>query len=275
MFPWKLNLFLDSPLGDSKTLQVYNYQLKAYGSIMKNISVILNEPRFPENIGAAARCCKNMGIPSLIVVRPELPDRDKMLKMATHEAAELIENMEIHESLEEALAPFSHVAGTTARQGRDRRPTHRPREAATLIRRLAEHNRVALLFGSENKGLSNAHLKFCHSLITIPTTGFSSINLAQSVMIICYEVFAAGDSGETPSPRLANIFETEAMYAHLEEMFHAAGLHSPENPDYWLNRARRFLNRCELRAADVRLIRGLCRQVLNTIERMKSHENIT
>jgi len=237
---------------------------------MKNISVILNEPRFPENIGAAARCCKNMGIPSLITVRPERPDRGKMLKMATHEAADLIENMEIYDSLEEALARFSHVAGTTARKGRDRRPTHRPGEAAAIIRRLAEHNRVALMFGSENKGLSNAHLKFCNSLITIPTTGFSSINLAQSVMIICYEIFMAGDPEGPPPPRLANIFETEAMYTHLAEMFRATGLYSAENPDYWLNRARRFLNRCELRATDVRLIRGLCRQVLNTIERHKA-----
>ena len=236
---------------------------------MKNISVVLNEPRFPENIGAAARCCRNMGISSLIAVRPERPDREKMLKMATHEAADLIENLKIYDSLEKALAKFSHVAGTTARQGRERRPTHGPREAAALIRRLADQNSVALLFGSESKGLSNSHLRLCNSLITIPTTGFSSINLAQSVMIICYEVFTAGGTDGPPSPRLANIFETEAMYAHLEDMFHAVGLHSSDNPDYWLNRARRFLGRCELRASEVRLIRGLCRQVLNTLERSR------
>jgi len=236
---------------------------------MKNISVVLNEPRFPENIGAAARCCRNMGISSLIAVRPEFPDRGKMLKMATHEAAGLIENMEIYDSLKEALVNFSHVAGTTARQGRERRPTHNPDQAAALIRRLSERNRVALLFGSENKGLSNSHLRFCNSLITIPTTQFSSINLAQSVMIICYEVFTAGGPAVLPAPKLANQFETEAMYAHIERMFHAVGLHSRSNPDYWLNRARRFLGRCELRAADVRLIRGLCRQVLNTLDRLQ------
>ncbi len=232
---------------------------------MDNISVVLNEPRFPENIGAAARCCRNMGISSLILVRPEQPDRGKMLKMATHEAAEIIENMKIHDSLEDALSEFGHVAGTTARQGRARRPTHLPRDAASMINRLSTRNRVALLFGSENTGLSNSHLKYCNSLITIPTADFSSINLAQSVMIICHEIFTARAPVSLTQPQLANVFETEAMYSHIERMFRAVDLYSESKPDYWLTRARTFLGRCELRSRDVRLIRGLCRQVLNTV----------
>ncbi len=236
---------------------------------MKNITVILNEPRFPENIGAAARCCRNMGISSLIAVNPELPDREKMLKMATHEAADIIEGMEIHSSLLDAVGRFSHVVGTTARTGRERRPTHTPWDAAPMLRQVAQHNRVALLFGSESKGLSNEHLKYCHSLINIPTAGFASINLAQSVMIVCYELFKAGTPETVEKQRLANVYETEAMYSHLSEMFRAVGLFNSAHPDYWLNRTRRFLGRCNLRAADVRLIRGLCRQVLNTIKNLQ------
>ncbi len=237
---------------------------------MKNISVVLNEPRFPENIGAAARSCRNMGISSLIVVNPELPDTEKMLKMATHEAADIIKNMKVHTSLEDALAPFNHVAGTTARTGRDRRPTHAPWDAAPELKRLTQNNRVALLFGSESKGLSNDHLKYCNSLISIPTADFASINLAQSVMIICYEIFKAHEPPGPVEPKLANIHETEAMYSHLSEMFMAIGLYNEANPDYWMNKARRFLGRCNLKAADVRLVRGLCRHVLNTVKNLQN-----
>lgn len=232
---------------------------------MKNISIVLNEPRFPENIGAAARCCSNMGISSLICVRPENPDREKMLKMATHEAAELIETMEIHDSLKNALGMFSYVAGTTARKGRSRRPTHMPAQAAGVIRDMCASNQIAVMFGSETMGLSNEHLKFCNSLITIPTDHFSSINLAQSVMIICYELFNAKDRHNIICPSMANVFETEGMYSHLEKMFLAAGLYHEQNPDYWMNKARNFLGRCRLRSQDVRLIRGLCRHVLNAL----------
>ncbi len=233
--------------------------------MVKNVSVVLNEPRFPENIGASARCCRNMGVSSLIVVRPELLDREKMLKMATHEAADVVENMKVYDSLYDALSPFGHVVGTTARQGRERRPTHRPREAAALVRRLAVNNQVALLFGSENKGLSNAHLRFCNTLINIPTTDFRSINLAQSVMIVCYELLVSGEPEDLHVPKLSTVYETEAMYAHLSRMFQAIGLYSKREPEYWMSRARRFFGRCELRSRDVRLIRGLCRQVLNAL----------
>ncbi len=244
--------------------------MKSAGKNLDNISIVLNEPRFPENIGAAARCCRNMGISSLAVVRPELPDREKMLKMATHEAADLIENMKIYDSLPEALSGFSHVAATTARQGRGRRATHTPREAAEMMARLSAKNRVAVLFGSENKGLSNAHLQYCNSIITIPTSGFRSLNLAQSVMVVCYEMFTAGTTDTAPAPRLANQFETGAMYQHIQEMFRAVGLHNESNPDYWINKARRFLGRCELRSWEVRLIRGLCRHVLNSVNGQSS-----
>lgn len=232
---------------------------------MKNITIVLNEPRFPENIGAAARCCRNMGISSLVCVRPQKPDREKMLKMATHEAAEIIETMRTYDSLEEALGRFGYVAGTTARQGRSRRPTHMPAEAARVIRDISVLNQVAVLFGSETTGLSNAHLKFCNSLITIPTDGFSSINLAQSVMVICYELFNAGNRHTIACQTMANVFETEGMYNHLEKMFLAVGLYSKENPDYWMNKARNFFGRCGLRSRDVRLVRGLCRHVLNAL----------
>ncbi len=230
---------------------------------LDNFCVILYEPHYSENIGAAARCCCNMGIPQLIVVRPCRPESEKMLKMATHEASALIETMPVFDSLEEALAPFHYVVGTTARTGRQRRPTHTLRGLAEKLVGLGIKDRIALLFGPENQGLTNSQLRLCQSLVTIPTAAFSSINLAQSVMIVCYEIFmAASNSKEVVRPRLATTRMLEGMYGHLKEVFLAIGLDNPQNPEYWTTNARRILGRLGLRPREVKLIRGFCRQVL-------------
>ncbi len=230
--------------------------------VLDNFCVVLYRPRYPENIGAAARCCRNMGIPRLIVVRPHRLEEERMLKMATHEAKDLIETMSVFDHLEEALAPFHYVVGTTARTGRQRRPTHTLRDLAERLVDLGLNNRIALLFGPENQGLTNSQLRLCQSLVTIPTAAFSSINLAQSVMIVCYEVFMASSPDKMTWPRLATTEELEGMYRHLKEVFLAIGLDNPQNPEYWTTNARRILGRHGLRPRDVKLIRGFCRQVL-------------
>ncbi len=229
---------------------------------LSNITVVLNEPQYPENIGAAARCCKNMGIGHLICVNPKLLSIDNMLKMATHEASDLIENLKIYTRLDAALAQFHFVVGTTARTGRQRRPTDTPRSMASELVDISQQNRVALLFGSEKSGLTNRELSFCHRVVNIPTADMTSINLAQSVMILCYEVFVAGKPDVKMVPKLANSQELNGMYEHLKETFTQIGFINHENPDYWLNNVRKFLSRVGLRSKEVRVIRGFCRQIL-------------
>ncbi|MEN8233270.1 MAG: RNA methyltransferase, partial [Thermodesulfobacteriota bacterium] len=147
-------------------------------SLLDNIAIVLMEPKYPENIGAAARCAMNMGISRLIIVRNEAPDQEKMLKMATHKAAHLIKQLERFNSLEDALAPFSHVVGTSAREGRKRRTENSPRYISESVLPLLENNQVALLFGPEHRGLTNDDLKYCQATVNIPTADFSSLNLA-------------------------------------------------------------------------------------------------
>lgn len=233
-------------------------------NLLDNITIILHEPRYPENIGAAARCCKNMSVGGgLILINPELPDMEKMLKMATHEASSIIENMKTFQSLEDALAGFNYIFGTTARTGKKRVPTHSPKEAANTACSLLHNNRVGILFGSERWGLQNVHLDMCHGLIRIPTAEFSSINLAQSVMIIVYEIFVtASEKPESFMPRLASFHESQGMYEHISQLFEEAGFVKRENPDYWVSHVRRFLSSYPLKARDARMIRGFCRQLL-------------
>ena len=233
--------------------------------MLDNIAIVLMEPKYPENIGAAARCALNMGISRLIVVHIEAPDREKMLKMATHKAAHLIDALQRHTNLAEALAPFSHVVGTTARQGRKRRIENSPRYMLDTILPLLESNRVALLFGPENRGLTNEDLKYCQTTVTIPTADFSSLNLAQAVAILCYEIFWGimySDKDLQPGPKLATSHELEGMYEHVEELLNQVGFLRTDDSSYWIRNIRQFLGRIGLRAKEARIIRGFCRQFL-------------
>ena len=230
--------------------------------LLKNFSIILTRPRIPENIGAAARAACNMGIGGLSVVAPEDPDQEKMLKMATHKAAHLIRGMKVYSDLKDALANFSYIAGTSARTGRGRRSILSPREAAPLLVQKAEQNKIALVFGSEDKGLTNAEISLCHQLVKIPTAGFSSLNLAQAVMIVCYEVFLANFKPQQKDiPRLANSQELELMYKKVKETLIKISFIHPSNPDHWMMNIRRFCSRIGLSTNEVNLLMGVCRQI--------------
>lgn len=227
-----------------------------------NVAIVLVEPRLPENIGAAARAMNNMDIKRLIVVKPGSMDRDRIAKMATSHTTDILENIEVHDDLKEALAPFRYIAGTTARVGSMRPALHTPKDLARDLISISKENEVAIIFGPEDRGLSNDHLTFCHTIISIPTSEFSSLNLAQAVMILCYELFqAAGDATDKKKPRLANSFELEGMYDHLEDVLTRIGFINPQNPERWMWNIRRFLSRLPLQAMEVRIIRGICRQI--------------
>ena len=229
---------------------------------LDNIAVVLNEPHYPENIGAAVRAARNMGISRFLVVNPAEFDLARILKMATCHAEDLVSAIEVHERLEDALKPFQYVVGTTARMGSRRQFVRNPRQLAVELVPISRKNRIALLFGPEASGLANEHLRYCDALVTIPTAEFSSINLAQAVMIMVYELFtAASDKTEGFTPRLATSGELEAMYVHLKDTLIKINFINPENPDYWITSIRRFFSRMMLRGRDVQLIRGICRQI--------------
>ncbi|MBW1721240.1 MAG: RNA methyltransferase [Deltaproteobacteria bacterium] len=244
---------------------------------LENIAIVLVEPQIPENIGSVARAMKNMGIRRLLLIKPKNLDMERILKMATGTSSEVIDSMEIHQDLLSGIGPFQYVVGTTARLGAQRPALTTPRRLARELIPLSQENSVALLFGREDCGLSNEHLKLCHTIATIPTADFASLNLAQAVMVFCYELFAAGGDMETMNlPRLANTFELEGMYEHLKQVLMKIGFIHPQNPEHWMLNIRRFLSRFPLRAREVRVIRGICRQIdwyTGQIEKLKGDES--
>ncbi len=232
------------------------------GVRLENVAVVLNRPRYPENIGAAARAVRNMGIGQLVVVAPERCDLDRVLTLATHAAMDVVEQMLCFEELAEALAPYNYVVGTTARQGGQRITLSSPAQMAEQLVPISQENQVAIVFGPEDRGLTNEEIRLCHSLVTIPTAEFSSLNLAQAVMVLCYELFKAGlPPAKSYTPRLATRLELDGMYAQIKDILVRINYIQPENPDYWMNKLRRFFSRLDLQAGEVSILRGICRQI--------------
>ena len=229
---------------------------------LKNFSIILSRPRYPENIGAAARAMRNMGFEQLIVVDPQNYDMSRVLKMATHGAVEVVEQIKVYEDLRTALEPLNYVVGTTARLGGQRQLVGSAARLAQKLAPISKKNQVGLLFGPEDRGLTNADIRLCHELVNIPTAEFSSLNLAQAVMVVCYELRRCNQpGGQTFVPRLANRYELDGMYAQLKDILVRISYIQPDNPDYFMNNLRHFGTRLKLRAKEVSIIRGICRQI--------------
>lgn len=231
----------------------------------KNISIVLYKPKYAGNIGSVARAAKNMGISNIMVVGTADFDREEMQQRSTHLAADVLDQIQYSESIEEALGSFNYIVGTTARLGKARGPFIAPRAVTRDIADISQKNKVALLFGPEDTGLANEELRLCHAVVTIPTSReFTSLNLSHAVMILCYEIFTASSSATTgaeATPKLALSKELEGMYGQIKTLLADIEFLNPENPDYWMMHLRRFFTRAGLLSREVGIIRGICRQL--------------
>ena len=230
----------------------------------RNISIVLYKPKYAGNIGAVARAAKNMGIHHMVVVGTGEYDNEEMLQRSTHLAADVVDHIRYVENVEDALGSFSYIVGTTARLGKGRGPFVAPRVAAPDVAERSQQNKVALLFGPEDTGLANEQLRLCHSVVTIPTSReFTSLNLSHAVMILCYEIFVASSpvASTEVTPKLALSSELEGMYEQIKTLLAEIGFLNPENPDYWMMHLRRFFTRAGILSREVKIIRGICRQL--------------
>jgi len=235
-------------------------------SSLDNISIVLVRPRIPENIGAAARIAFNMGIKNLLVVRDEVPPREPMAKMATHKAAHLIDPLNVFPTLHEALNDFTVVVGTTARKGRQRFVKQSPRQMVERLLPLLPNNKIAILFGPEDTGLTNDELKHCHMSSAIATADFSSLNLAQAVAIHCYELYHEiihAEKALKPVQELATSFELESMYSYVEKSLFKIGFFEASGRAHWMANVRNLLGRIQLSSKDTNIVRGVCKKFLH------------
>jgi len=233
--------------------------------MLAKIAIVLVEPREPGNIGAAARAMANMGLSRLILVRPTIHLVSDAFRMALA-ARPILETAAVADDLAQALAGFGFVAGTTRRRGAGRCGRVTPRQLASELPAVAAANDIAILFGREDSGLTNEELQYCQRLVTIPSSaGFGSLNLAQSVLAIAYEIFlvdaASGSGGPGPPARRAPTADLEGLYAQMERVLLNIGYLDPANPAHMMRVFRRLLGRSGPDAREVKALRGIFRQM--------------
>jgi tRNA/rRNA methyltransferase len=238
---------------------------------LHNIRVVLARPRFPENIGAAARAVANLGLGGLWVVEPVRLWQEPMRRMATGQGREVLESMQVAGSLQEALAGCVAAVGTTARRGRDRLQLLPPRQAAPEMLQRAAAGPVAVVFGPEDKGLATRELDHCYASLCIPTTADSSLNLAQSVVVVAYELRAAAaeaaEAGQPPAgpgrdQAPAPLEELDALKRRLVRAFIAMGVLPAQNPEHFFRPFKTVLDRARPTRREVRAWHGIARQGL-------------
>ncbi len=244
---------------------------------LDRLHIVLFDPKLSENIGSVARACANMGCAHLHVVRSEPPNQNLARKLATKQGEPILKNMVLHADLPSCLAPFHKVYGTTARSGGWRKGIKTPaRVAPDIIDLLRADQTVAIVFGPEDKGLTNAETEICSSLLTIPTTDNSSLNLAHAVLVVLYECFKQALEQDF-QPRRGNQQArpvTQAEYSLLIATMKQALEHidflKPETSSYFILPLRRYLSRFTLYRNEFNMLMGICRQILWLGRREKS-----
>ena len=227
-----------------------------------NLRIVLVRPQYSGNIGAIARAMGNFGMKSLALVNPAPVHRRQAEMMAVH-AREVLDTMQVYTSLRAAVADCGLVIGTTCRSGLYRAHAVSLRTFAPTLVAATTTNRVALVFGPEDSGLSNEDLRCCPQLLTIPTDPtYTSLNVAQAVVLCCSEIFlAARSEGENRAPSLAVAERQEVMYEKLKHALLQIGFLHKDNPDHIMLALRRLFGRAGLEERDVRILLGMARQI--------------
>jgi tRNA/rRNA methyltransferase len=225
------------------------------------IRIVLCRPSHPGNIGAAARAMKTMGLSDLRLVAPERYPAPEAQWMATN-AGDVLENAKVCASLNEAVSDCVAAFALSAR-GREWSPQVLDvRTAAARAHEVAGD--VAFVFGNEQAGLTNDELFACQYLVHIPASReFSSLNLAQAVQVVAYELHVAVDLAipAARTERLATVEDIEGLYGHLEEAATATGFMAPQSR--LRERWRRLFSRIPaLEREEVNILRGLLKSLL-------------
>lgn len=230
--------------------------------MLANIRIVMVRPHGSGNIGSVARAMKNTGLRDLAIVGKAHTRSFWARAMAVHGGDVLNEARE-YDSVRQAVADCTLVVGTTCRTGLYRYHSRTPREVAGEIIAAAQVEKVALIFGPEDHGLSNDDLKYCQLLTTIPThPEYQSLNVAQAAMICLYEVYLASlDEPKVNILARARAEDIERLYDRMRRSLLKIGFLDSNNPEHMLFAFRRILGRAGLEEKDVRILTGLFRQI--------------
>lgn len=240
--------------------------------MLGNVRIVLVNTTLPANIGAAARAMKTMGLRDLCLVEPRIFPSAEATALASG-AADLLATARVVASLEEAVADCTLVIGTSARSRTIPWPLMDARQAGEATRLESEASKVAIVFGREDRGLTNEELQCCNYHVCIPTDDeYGVLNVAAAVQVIAYEIrmahLLATDESVTEENRMPVQFirwdkplvpngDMEQFYAHFEQMLVDTGFLAPDNPRQLVSRARRLFGRIRLDRIEYNMWRGI------------------
>lgn len=240
--------------------------------------VVLHRTQDIVNIAGTLRAMMNTGLERLRLVQPEVFDAHRIAGIA-HGAERLIEKVEFFDTLDAAIADAGRVIGTTSRRRTASYVWQHPREAAPALVRLAAPGApVALLFGPEDHGLSNEDLDRCERLLVVPTQpAHPSLNLAQAVLLVCYELMLASeDAGALPAPKRrsspASPLQMDWLFVDAERALDTIEFFKARNAPMVMRSMRAILRRANMSARDAALLRAMAIEVRKYFERITHSE---
>ncbi|MGF1460884.1 MAG: RNA methyltransferase [Leptolyngbyaceae cyanobacterium] len=237
---------------------------------LQHIRIVLVEPAGALNVGAAARVMANMGLSQLVLVKPHCtPLDEEARRMAVH-AAHLLEQATVVDCLPDALIGCTRAIATTARERALGSALELPEVALPwlLCNETTEPRPTALIFGPEDRGLSNEELNFAQRFVRIPSdAAYASLNLAQAIALCCYELARAAHPRQaaptTPAPRppeSASLEQIEGFHQHLESVLLKIGYLYPHTAEKRMEKFRRFFLRAAPTPQELAMLRGILRQ---------------
>lgn len=240
-----------------------------------NIRIVLVNTNTPGNIGGVARAMKNMGLSRLYLVDPrEYPHPEAEWRAAS--AVDVLNGAVVTDSLAEAIADCQFVVGTSARGRRIPWPLLDARQCAARIGEASRQEQVAVLFGREDRGLTNEELQLCNLHLNIPTAEeYSSLNLAMAVQVVCYELrmLYSEDQGALPAREDAewdapftDREDMERFYAHLEQTLIDIEFLNPAAPRQLMARLRRLYSRVRLDEMELNILRGILTETQKRVQ---------
>ncbi|MBN2866513.1 MAG: RNA methyltransferase [Thiotrichales bacterium] len=228
---------------------------------LSKIRIVLIETSHPGNIGGVARAMKNMGLSNLVLVNPkEFPSI--VASQRASSAGDVLDGARVVATLDEAVAGAKVVIGASARLRKVAWPQLNVRETAELALTTVDDGEVALVFGREDSGLSNAEMDKCHYLAHIPTNPvYSSLNLSAAVQVFAYECLMATEIQSVHSKGytsdLATADQLEGFYEHLFQALQDIKFLDPAKNARFMRRMRRLFNRTRLDVKEVDILRGI------------------
>jgi tRNA (cytidine32/uridine32-2'-O)-methyltransferase len=243
---------------------------------LDNVRIVLVNTSHPGNIGATARAMKNMGLRHLYLVEPQRYPADEATWRAAN-AADVLDTAIVVDSFEAAVAGCGLVIGTSARERTIPWPLLDPRRACAQAYREASRQPIALVFGREDRGLTNEELQKCQLHIHIPTNPeYSSLNIAMAVQVLAYELRMQHVETDLPADGMAdwdfpyaNNDDIERFFTHLDGALTDMGFLKPDAPKQTSARLRRLFQRTRLDVMEINMLRGILSSAQYWVRRAK------